>query len=358
MSKGLIKCLSCAAILQPDDSKKYLECEYCGTHNANFSKFEVLDFKITNDGSEDLSDLEKLAVHLSHQDYDVLRNNASIFLKDHPKSWIAMVYKAIGEFWTGHKDFSHLNDVTNLLNRALEISNRNEFVLNAFDRVANNCLILCAKHKNPYGEDLKQSLIIFDYFYSDNIDESNKKLVIGYCSEAYQKYKKDLDKLFASSTSSYDPPYNAVNNLYYLASITELSEIEEYYYIQTSHHIAQNQTKSYIDDLNKKFNTIKVKLESKVIDLPKVKIVKYTNKEGCFVITAAYGNENHPIVLDFRKYRDIHIKGKRWGDFFITKYYKYGPYLANIISKNLMLKFLILHIILTPIHKIIKRRIV
>ena len=360
MSDGLLKCLSCAAVLQPDDSKKYLECEYCGTHNANFSKFEVLDLKVVDDGSEDLSDLEKLAVHLKHRHYDILKEDATLFLKTHPYSWIAMVYKAIGEFWTGHNDFSHLDDVMELLNKAMSISKKNEFVINAFDRVANNCLIICAKHKKPYGNDLKQSLIIFNYFYSDSIDETNKALVLDYCSKAYKKYKKDLGELSASSDKKmgYDPPYNAVDNLYYLAKISDSTEIQQFFYIQASHHIARNQSKSYIKELEKKFNKIKSALISKDVKLEEIKI-KTVNPiqpgEGCFVATAVYGNYEHPIVLDFRRFRDEYLMNNKYGLIFVRVYYKHGPLLAKFINKNRGFKLLTRWFILKPLHMIIKK---
>ena len=38
------------------------------------------------------------------------------------------------------------------------------FVLNGFNQIANNCLIICAKNKKHYGNDLKESIIIFNYF--------------------------------------------------------------------------------------------------------------------------------------------------------------------------------------------------
>jgi len=268
-----------------------------------------------------------------------------------------MVYKAIGEFWTGYNDFSHMDGVMVLINRAMDTSNRNEFVLNGFNQIANNCLIICAKNKKYYGNDLKESIIIFNYFYNENIDESNKKLVKEYCSKAFNKYKNDLNKLVDSS-SDYDPPYIAIENLYHLACITEELEIQEFYYAHAQRHISLNDKKTYINTLKTNFNKVKGDLENKGIDTNSIKLnckESSFSSDGCFVATAAFGDYNHPIVLDLRKFRDESLSGTKLGDIFIKNYYKYSPYLAKFISNSLVLKLLTVYLVLKPIHIMIKK---
>ena len=65
-----------------DHSKKYLECEYCGTQNANFSKFENLNLENISDGSKDTKGLEKLAINFKLKDYSTLKK-MPIFLNSH-----------------------------------------------------------------------------------------------------------------------------------------------------------------------------------------------------------------------------------------------------------------------------------
>ena len=77
---------------------------------------------------------------------------------------------------------------------------------------------------------------------------------------------------------------------------------------------------------------------------------------SCFVVTAVYGNVNHPVVQDFRFFRDNTLVLYSLGNLFIKIYYKLGPYLANFILKHRSLIKIIQLIIIKPIHSLIKRK--
>ncbi len=77
---------------------------------------------------------------------------------------------------------------------------------------------------------------------------------------------------------------------------------------------------------------------------------------SCFVVTAVYGNINHPVVQDFRFFRDNTLVSYSLGKLFIKIYYKLGPYLANIISKHKSLIKITQLIFIKPIHLLIKRK--
>lgn len=55
---------------------------------------------------------------------------------------------------------------------------------------------------------------------------------------------------------------------------------------------------------------------------------------NCFIITATMGDINHPIVNDFRIYRDSKLLKTFGGRIFISLYYKIGPFLAKLIKTN------------------------
>ena len=63
-----------------------------------------------------------------------------------------------------------------------------------------------------------------------------------------------------------------------------------------------------------------------------------SHSEGCFIATATYGNYDHPIVKDFRLFRDNVLKNSFWGRIFIKTYYKSSPFLSRIIEHNHFLK--------------------
>lgn len=68
-------------------------------------------------------------------------------------------------------------------------------------------------------------------------------------------------------------------------------------------------------------------------------------KQGCYIATMAYGNYNHPQVIELRKFRDEVLKKSVIGNSFISFYYKYSPklvrrlenkeYINKIIKKSL-----------------------
>lgn len=79
-----------------------------------------------------------------------------------------------------------------------------------------------------------------------------------------------------------------------------------------------------------------------------------TSNNGCFVITAAMGDENHPVVNDFRKFRDDYLINNTLGKLFVDFYYIVGPYFAWFIRKSDYLRKLVFKYFVTPIHNHIK----
>lgn len=63
-----------------------------------------------------------------------------------------------------------------------------------------------------------------------------------------------------------------------------------------------------------------------------------TGGGGCFVVTASYGDTNHPIVNEFRGFRDDILKPTTAGKAFVEWYYKHGPVIAAFIEDKPVLK--------------------
>jgi len=72
------------------------------------------------------------------------------------------------------------------------------------------------------------------------------------------------------------------------------------------------------------------------------------NKGGCFIATAAYGSLLHPCVRILRDFRDRYLMPGKLGRSLVNLYYKYSPFVANIIAKHKVLKFAV-RISLLPI---------
>jgi uncharacterized delta-60 repeat protein len=68
---------------------------------------------------------------------------------------------------------------------------------------------------------------------------------------------------------------------------------------------------------------------------------------GCFITTAAYGSPFHPHVETLRDFRDKYLLPNKLGRKFVDFYYKYSPFVANLIAKQKSLR-VIVQINLTP----------
>ncbi len=73
------------------------------------------------------------------------------------------------------------------------------------------------------------------------------------------------------------------------------------------------------------------------------------------MVTAVYQNANHPIVNDFRLFRDTYMVGNNFGGKFIQNYYKYSPNFAKKLDRNKILRKIVLVSFIKPIHLIITR---
>jgi hypothetical protein len=94
--------------------------------------------------------------------------------------------------------------------------------------------------------------------------------------------------------------------------------------------------------------------KKKEADKQKTEKVASGSSSSCFVITATMGDPYHPIVDEFRAYRDQKLLTNSLGKAFVSFYYKVGPYLASIIGKSEVLRKLSFSIFVNPIYKRLK----
>ncbi len=79
----------------------------------------------------------------------------------------------------------------------------------------------------------------------------------------------------------------------------------------------------------------------------------FKSNSNCFIVTTTMGDLNHPVVVDFRRYRDEVLLNTFFGRVFIDTYYRIGPVLSMVIKNNSFL-FNILKKVILKIHKFIK----
>ena len=61
-------------------------------------------------------------------------------------------------------------------------------------------------------------------------------------------------------------------------------------------------------------------------------------KGGCFIATAAYGSPLHPHLDILRDFRDKYFMPNKFGQKLVGLYYKYSPYVAELIAKHKVLR--------------------
>lgn len=81
------------------------------------------------------------------------------------------------------------------------------------------------------------------------------------------------------------------------------------------------------------------------------KLANKNTSPDCFVITATMGDPNHPIVNEFRRYRDVKLLRNNFGKAFVKFYYLFAPYVSIEIRKSLFLRKLTFLIFVNPIYK-------
>ena len=75
---------------------------------------------------------------------------------------------------------------------------------------------------------------------------------------------------------------------------------------------------------------------------------------NCFIVTATMGDISHPVVNDFRTFRDNKLLTTLIGTYFVKFYYIIGPFFAKIIKHNSKIRSLVFNYFILPIHKKIK----
>jgi tetratricopeptide (TPR) repeat protein len=91
-------------------------------------------------------------------------------------------------------------------------------------------------------------------------------------------------------------------------------------------------------------------LRQRIINIIRRKEPGYTPPKisQCFVITATFGDHNHPTVLFLKYFRDSWLEHRIYGQQLIQAYYKIGPSIAGLIEKFQLLKIFSYYFIVLP----------
>lgn len=71
------------------------------------------------------------------------------------------------------------------------------------------------------------------------------------------------------------------------------------------------------------------------------KIQSQSHKEGCYIATMAYGDYDHPQVVELRKFRDDYLLHHSWGRLMVTLYYWISPKLVTLLHGHILMNSII-----------------
>jgi len=258
-----MNCINCGADLDINIHDEYIRCEYCKTLVGNYAPFEKIEFVLDKSSDRDARIVESLLLSFRIRDYEDILKSSQQMLNNYPDSWLALTYQAIALFWLGYDNFTHLDEVLKLLNKANILSNNNQFVLQAIDIIANDLVVIAAKNE-IYGDDLENSLYAFFIMSSlTSVKADSKKIMLDYCQKAFLRYQNNFENLIKRDKNNYDPPITGLNNIYSMAYLLDNQDMYEYFYLHGKFHLSKNKSKSYYSDLQNKINRTEIVLNDK-----------------------------------------------------------------------------------------------
>jgi hypothetical protein len=81
------------------------------------------------------------------------------------------------------------------------------------------------------------------------------------------------------------------------------------------------------------------------------------NSKVCFVATATLGDGNHPDIQILRRFRDTVLIPCRAGSFFVRTYYLFGPLLASVIERSMLLRRIAYRLLVAPSTRYARRKL-
>jgi hypothetical protein len=161
----------------------------------------------------------------------------------------------------------------------------------------------------------------------------NIKSVLGGYDELYIKISSAivnnaLEMLVAAINSKQSDPSMKLDNLIWFVRSA----------LKVSNRIGEL---DMVPELRKHYEKNHLTLKSIYYDLNNAKSRASSSSGGCYIATMAYGDYDHPQVLELRRFRDETLDNSFLGREFIKLYYWLSPKLVKILKGNIIINTLI-----------------
>lgn len=251
-----MKCQNCSGDLQISVTENFLKCNHCGTYSVNNL---LLNDRMNKNFGDEVNEFEILNLH---EDYKTLKDISYDRIRANPKNWLAYFYYAISEYWLGKNDFKHIETVFSHFDKSFQLSN-NEIVIENKDAFA-NCAVSLATNNKQYGEELSQSLDLFDFINNKGFELTKdiKEQQVKFCHNAIEQIISNIDKELIIKKMNFDITYINLKNLFRLSKFTKSLNHFEKFYLVSRFHLLKHRTKSYYKEIESNINEASIFLKS------------------------------------------------------------------------------------------------
>lgn len=273
-----LKCPSCSADIELDDSREFGFCNFCGT-------------KVMQD---------KLVVE--H------RGNVKVDNSEFVKKYLANARRARQK-----EDWAEVEKYYNLVEQN-DPENIEAIFYSSYGKL--RCTILeeySARWENDF-EVLKKSISVLDDYFDMSDEENDRKVITEAVSDIVKLYDPKLNNIIVGTKPVSGVPVPCHNELKSLAKRLCPQIIETLDNIIVKYN-AKNMDTTYL-------NHLKNDVESK-------------KPGGCYVATAVYGSYDCPEVWTLRRFRDYSLAMTWYGRLFIAIYYAISPTIVKWFGHTL-----------------------
>lgn len=278
MGMVAMKCPSCSADIELDDSREFGFCNFCGT--------KVMQDKIV----------------VEH------RGNVKVDNSEFVKKYLANARRARKK-----EDWAEVEKYYNLVEQN-DPENIEAIFYSSYGKL--RCTILeeySARWENDF-EVLKKSISVLDDYFDMSDEENDRKVITEAVSDIVKLYDPKQNNIIVGTKPVSGVPVPCHNELKSLAKRLCPQIIETLDNIIVKYN-AKNMDTTYL-------NHLKNDVESK-------------KPGGCYVATAVYGSYDCPEVWTLRRFRDYSLAMTWYGRLFIAIYYAISPTIVKWFGHTL-----------------------
>lgn len=369
MSLVPAKCPQCGAAIQIPDEVEKANCMYCGT--TLLVKEALKQNEIAGPDAKRLIELGETSLEAGRSDeaynYFTRAIEADATLAT---PWYG---KAKASWGQATLNDTRKDELVLCCNKYVELSNRdNESLTNAsvlLSSAATGLSNVAFNHFTEYGGTLvgQMGSAMAVTNESETIEWINRLFeavmlhieAVNYATEAGNGQEQAIEKML-------DSLMVFVDNCYFVKSIGCHAETNEGRKIHTTS--SNVLLKGMDEQARRTLLNLYATYQKRLVGLNSSFTAKYQDLEAifkqqnekasssglCFVATACYGTPDAENIVTLRAFRDSVLRTSILGRIFIEKYYKYGPYFADMIRGRWLLMFFGRTLICTPSAKLAK----